>query len=104
MKTLTATLTLVGWAFTFHAADAQQARACGKRDAVISRLAEKYGESRQSIGIGIDNSVVEVFASEETGSWTITATFATGLTCLVATGQSFETLSENLPAKSEKDA
>ena len=78
---------------------AQSSRNCGPRDAVIERLAEGYGETRQSVGLGANNAVVEVFASEETGSWTITVTQPGGLTCLVASGQSFEEVAEALPAK-----
>ena len=43
---------------------------------VVKRLAEKYGESRQSIGMGQQGMVMETFASGETGSWTITVTNA----------------------------
>lgn len=78
---------------------AQSSRNCGPREAVIERLAEGYGETRQSVGLGANNAVVEVFASEETGSWTITVTQPNGLTCLVASGQSFEEVAEALPAK-----
>ena len=76
---------------------AQNARNCGPREAVVERLAGKYGETRQSIGLGANNAVVEVFASQETGTWTITVTMPTGVTCLVASGQSFESLAEALP-------
>ena len=72
---------------------------CAPRERVVERLADKYGETRQSIGLGANNAVVEVFASSDTGSWTITVTTANGLTCLVASGQSFETVAEALPAK-----
>lgn len=75
-----------------------EARNCGKRDFVLGRLADRYGESRQAIGLGANNQVVEVFASLETGTWTITVTNPTGMTCLVASGQSFETLSEAVKA------
>lgn len=78
---------------------AQNARNCAPRDSVVDRLADGYGESRQSMGLGANNAVIEVFASDETGSWTITVTTPNGLTCLVASGQSFETLAEALPAK-----
>jgi hypothetical protein len=78
---------------------AQGAPNCAPRTAVVERLAEKYGEARQSIGLGANNSVVEVFSSDETGTWTITVTVANGTTCLVASGQNFETLAEALPAK-----
>lgn len=81
------------------AVEAQQQRNCGPRDIVVTRLAEGYGETRQSMGLGANNAVIEVFASEETGSWTITVTTPNGLTCLVASGQAFEALAEALPAK-----
>lgn len=79
-------------------ASAQAQPNCGPRDAVIKKLAEGYGETRQSVGIGSNNAMVEVFASDETGSWTILVTQPTGLTCLVASGQSFEQVAEALPA------
>lgn len=82
---------------------AQSAQNCAPRERVVERLAEKYGETRRSIGLGANNAVVEVFASAESGSWTITVTMPTGLTCLVASGQAYETLAEALPAEG-KDA
>lgn len=85
-------------------ASAQNNRNCGPREAVIDRLAHGYGETRQSMGLGANNAVVEVFASKETGTWTITVTTPHGLTCLVASGQSYEPVTEALPAKKEKDA
>lgn len=80
-----------------------QTRNCAEHAAVVERLAVRYGESRQSIGLGTDNSVIEVFASLETGSWTITVTQPGGPTCLVAAGQSFQRVSEELPT-AENDA
>ncbi len=79
-------------------AAAQNARNCGPRAVVVDRLADGYGESRQSMGLGANNSVIEVFASAETGTWTITVTTPNGVTCLVASGQAFEELAEALPA------
>ncbi|MDK3073384.1 hypothetical protein QO034_09705 [Sedimentitalea sp. JM2-8] len=78
---------------------AQQNRNCAPREAVIERLASGYGETRQSIGLGSQGAVVEIFASTETGTWTITVTTPNGTTCLVASGQSFEQLAEALPPK-----
>lgn len=84
-----------------QSAAAENPRNCGPREAVVDRLAEGYGETRQSMGLGANNSVVEVFASDATGTWTITVTTPNGLTCLVASGQSFEELQEALPVKGE---
>ncbi|WP_293576525.1 hypothetical protein [Phaeobacter sp.] len=83
--------------------EAQSSSNCAPRDLVVKRLAEKYGESRQSIGIGQRGMVMETFASEESGSWTITVTNPSGMTCLVASGQSYEVLAEALPI-SDSDA
>jgi hypothetical protein len=77
--------------------------ACAPRDTVLERLSQKYGETRQSIGLGSNDAVVEVFASAETGSWTITVTMPNGTTCLVASGEAFETLAEVAQPKG-KDA
>ncbi|MEL6167309.1 MAG: hypothetical protein AAFR35_01370 [Pseudomonadota bacterium] len=73
-----------------EAAFAQAPRNCGDREIVVERLASTYGETRRSIGLGANNQVVEVFASSETGTWTITVTTPAGITCLVASGQAFE--------------
>ena len=80
-------------------AHGQQRSNCAPRGAVVKRLQDKYGESRQSIGLGADNSVVEVFASTETGTWTITVTRPDGIACLVAAGLAFETIAESPVAK-----
>ena len=78
-------------------AGAEQRDNCAPRDRVVKRLADSYGETRQAIGLGANNALVEVFASQESGTWTITVTMANGVTCLVASGQAYETLAEALP-------
>jgi len=60
----------------------------------VEKLNDKYGETRQSIGLGGNNTLVELFASIETGTWTITVTTPAGKTCLMASGQAFEALKE----------
>ncbi|AUC55731.1 hypothetical protein CDO87_04395 [Sagittula sp. P11] len=81
--------------------EAQQLQNCAPREKVVARLADKYGETRQSMGLGSNNAVMEVFASVESGSWTITVTMSNGITCLVASGQAFEELAEVLPPKGD---
>jgi hypothetical protein len=65
---------------------------CAPRDMVVVRLAERYGETRHAMGLGANNTVFELFASEETGTWTITTTTVNGLACLVASGEGFESI------------
>ena len=77
-------------------ADAQT-RACAPRERVIERLADRYGETRHTIGLAANNAIMETFANLETGTWTIIVTLPSGITCLVASGQAFSLLDEELP-------
>ena len=70
-------------------ATAQNRPICADRDVIVDTLAARYGETAVSLGLGPGNRVVEVFASEETGTWTITVTTVNGTTCLVASGDSY---------------
>ena len=78
------------------ATQAQTASHCAPREQVVERLAGTYGETRRSMGLGANNAVVEVFASEVSGSWTITVTLPSGVTCLVASGQAYESMADAL--------
>ncbi|XAI95620.1 hypothetical protein [Nostoc phage Nsp-JY21] len=66
---------------------------CGPRERVLALLGERYGESRQGAGLAANGALVEVFAGSS-GTWTITVTTADQKTCLVASGQSWESHNE----------
>ncbi|WP_394707502.1 hypothetical protein [uncultured Celeribacter sp.] len=99
IATLTGAALLMATTLTAAPASAQQN--CAQRDQILDRLTSKYGESRQSIGLAPNSGVVEVFASDETGTWTILVTNPNGITCLIASGQAFETLAEVAVAKGD---
>ena len=99
MKTSIFTAALIG--ATVWSSLPAAAEVCGKRDTVLSRLSEKFGETRRSLGLGANNGVVEVFASDDTGSWTITVTMPDGRMCLVASGQSYEDTIDQLQASDD---
>lgn len=67
---------------------------CAPREVVLEMLGERYGETRQSMGLGAQGQVMELFASETSGSWTIALTLPSGLTCLMAAGEAYEQLAE----------
>jgi hypothetical protein len=73
-------------------AQSSPATICGQRDQIVQQLETRFGESVRSVGLAGPNRMVEVFASDETGSWTITVTSANGLTCLMAAGRHFEAM------------
>lgn len=94
-------LDLLGLILAAHAAHAAP---CAPRDQVVARLATGFDEVRRGAGLtaGPDGraQVLEVFASAA-GSWTLVVTLPDGMTCLVASGQNWETLDGDLPAKGD---
>ncbi len=70
---------------------------CADRAFVLTQLAQKYGETRRGMGLAANSTVMELFASAENGTWTVTVTMPDGMTCLVASGDRFESLKEDLP-------
>ena len=71
---------------------AEAQKVCGQRAAIIAQLERKYGETRRSIGLQRGRAIVEVYASDKTGSWTILMTDTAGRSCMMATGEAFETV------------
>ena len=88
------------WLFAANAVMAQ-GQNCGPRDAVLTRLAEGYGETRQSVGLVQGGAVMEIFANLDTGSWSAIVTRPGGISCFVASGQAFERITEELPASGD---
>ncbi len=54
---------------------------CGARETVIEQLQTKYKEVLNAAGLQTANSLIEIWASAETGSWTILSTNQSGLSC-----------------------
>jgi hypothetical protein len=79
----------VGLALAAPAAGAQ-GRACAPRALVVERLAERYGETLVSMGMHSNSGLLEVYASEATGTWTILVTSPDGAACLIAAGEMWE--------------
>jgi len=86
-----------------QSAPAETPRTCAAHTQVVERLAERYGETLQSMGMHSNNGLLEIYASEETGTWTILVTSPDGTSCLVAAGQMWEADAKPL-VKPGKDA
>jgi hypothetical protein len=80
---------------------AHSAPQCDSREAVTALLADRYNESRRAIGIAGQSAVMELFAANETGTWSITITLPDGQMCLMASGSNYEAVTEELPAKGD---
>jgi hypothetical protein len=68
-----------------------QSAQCGPRKAVLAALEQSYHEAAFAMGMAGGGALVEVFANLTTGSWSILATSPAQITCLVASGDHFET-------------
>ena len=96
------TIRLAATALLLSAGMAQaQGTQCSDHEDMERMLAENWGESRQSIALDAADSMVELFASPETGTWTLTVTQPGGQTCMIASGHAFEMVTEPLPVLDE---
>lgn len=64
-------------------------RPCSGRADVIAQLRDEFKEEPAAIGMTGAGTVVELLTSE-TGSWTLLLTFPSGQSCLIATGEGWE--------------
>ncbi len=80
-------VTLVG----LQASPASAEQVCGERTKLMTSLGENYAEAPVAMGLTSAGAVIEVLTSP-TGSWTFLVTHPNGLTCMVASGENWETL------------
>lgn len=59
---------------------------CAARNTVIERLELDFGESLAGGGLQTDTQVIEIWAADDTGTWTVLLTNADGLSCIMASG------------------
>jgi hypothetical protein len=86
-RQLSAALVL-GMAATAPPAAAQQMH-CGHRDAVASRLQNHFNERQTGVGLQSATRLLEVWTSDDTGSWTILVTLPGGRSCVMASGHTW---------------
>lgn len=67
-----------------------QGQRCAPRAQVIELLSSRHDETRRAIGLTANHTVMELYASDASGSWTLLVTLPNGMTCLVAVGSGFE--------------
>ena len=65
---------------------------CAARDQVVQRLQQAYTEQLTAAGLHGDpdrSEVIEVWASPQTGTFTVMRTDAKGISCILATGTDY---------------
>jgi len=82
------------------ATPAQAQMLCGERDAVTQSLTGVHGETLRGIGLAHEGAVVEVWAAED-GAWTITVTLPAGVTCVIGSGEAYQSLDGVAPVEGD---
>ena len=85
-------LVIALWSFP---AVAQQQRPCVERTDLLKHLESKFDEAPVAMGLTTRGGLLEVVVSR-TGSWTIIVTAPNGISCGVAAGESWESVTDNL--------
>jgi len=68
-----------------------QSGSCFQRDQLEVALTEKYQEYQLGMGLTSVTEILEVWVSDETGTFTIFITHINGVSCVVDSGQSWTT-------------
>ena len=63
---------------------------CHSHAEIAKQLGMKYKEAPISIGLQSNGNLLQVFASKDSGSWTILSTTPKGMSCILAAGKSWE--------------
>lgn len=66
------------------------AESCAARAQMVERLQQAYEEDLAGGGLHSDSAVVELWASAETGTFTVISTDTNGLSCIIATGTDWQ--------------
>ena len=77
------------------AVDAQTAASqmlCSARPIMVEQLQKRYAEVPVAMGLQSNGTVLEVYSSRRTNTWSIVITTPTGVSCLVSEGQNWEAL------------
>lgn len=65
---------------------------CAPREIVSANLTKKFGESRIAYSVSQKGVIIEIYASDKDGTWTIITTTPTGISCQIMHGTDFESV------------
>jgi len=69
-------------------------QACLSADILAERLASEYGEQKTGSGLMTETQALEIWASPETGTWTIFLVTPAGIACIISTGRYWQDWAE----------
>lgn len=74
--------------------EAREARMpCAPATEIMKQLSSKYDEAPVAFGLQSNGNLLQVYSSNTKGTWTVVTTTPGGLSCVVAAGRNWESLS-----------
>lgn len=70
---------------------AQSSPMCGARAGVVQGLENRYSEKPIAAGLDHNGALVEVLTAPDGATWTILVSMPNGMSCVVSTGESWQT-------------
>lgn len=65
---------------------------CHNATEIAKQLNSKYDEAPVAFGLQSNGNLLQVYASEDKGTWTVVSTTPNGMSCIVAAGKRWEAL------------
>ena len=82
---------------------AQAQMLCKERSEVLAQLSTGYQEAPTAMGLASNGALIEVLSSSDDGrTWTIIITRPNGVSCVLATGESWQIIDRQMRPPSER--
>jgi hypothetical protein len=65
---------------------------CHDANEIAKQLGSKYDEAPVAFGLQSNGHLLQIYASEDKGTWTVVSTSPAGVSCIVAAGKRWESL------------
>jgi hypothetical protein len=65
---------------------------CHNATEIAQQLNSKYDEAPVAFGLQSNGNLLQVYASENKGTWTVVSTTPQGMSCIVAAGKRWESM------------
>ena len=95
--TLAAAGALAAGLMTGAVSEAAAEPVCAKHADVVRQLGAQHAETQVALGLAANGGVVEIFSTKDGATWTMVITMPNGITCMMASGESWETVPVSLP-------
>lgn len=69
---------------------------CAPKDRLEQKLRVQFGNSPMAMGVRSPSEIMEIWTSDA-GDWTLVITYASGRSCIVAMGESWQSYDQKKP-------